>query len=126
MESEYRDQPAGLAGNDDCGQVSAWYVLSAMAFYPVTPGTPVYAIGTPLFDEAPIRLADGMRFRVRAAGASGGRFYIQSARLNGKPLTRTWIAHQEIAAGGELVFQMGTQPNRSWGSKPEDAPPSGK
>ena len=126
MESEYHDQPAGLAGNDDCGQMSAWYVLSAMGFYPVTPGTPVYAIGTPLFDEASIRLADGKRFTVRAAGASSGRFYIQSARLNGRPLKRTWIAHREIVAGGALVFRMGAQPNRSWGARPEDAPSAGK
>ena len=126
MESEYRDRPAGLAGNDDCGQMSAWYVLSAMGFYPVTPGMPEYAIGTPLFDEASIRLADGKRFTVRADGASNGKFYIQSARLNGKPFTRTWIAHREIAAGGELVFQMDAQPNRSWGAKPEDAPAGGR
>jgi len=126
MESQYQDQPAGLAGNDDCGQMSAWYVLSAMGFYPVTPGTPKYAIGTPLFDEASIRLAEGKRFTVHAAGASGGKFYIQSARLNGKPFARTWITHQEIIAGGELVFVMGAQPNRSWGAKPEDAPTAGK
>lgn len=122
MDSEYHDQPAGLAGNDDCGQMSAWYVLSALGFYSVTPATPRYAIGTPLFDEATIRLADGKRFTVRAPGASSGKFYIQSARLDGKPFTRTWITHQEIAAGGELVFQMGAQPNRSWGAKEEDAP----
>jgi predicted alpha-1,2-mannosidase len=112
MENEYRDDPAGLAGNDDCGQMSAWYVLSALGFYPVTPGTPEYAIGTPLFEEASVRLPNRKVFTIRAPGVSSGKFYIQSARLNGKPLTRAWIAHQQIAAGGELVFQMGAQPNR--------------
>jgi predicted alpha-1,2-mannosidase len=124
MESEYYDRPAGIAGNDDCGQMSAWYVLSALGIYAVAPGVPVYQIGTPLFDEAVVRLPGGESFRVRAPGASEGRFYIQSAKLNGRPLTKTWIAHRDIVSGGELEFEMGSQPNPKWGSGPEDAPPS--
>jgi predicted alpha-1,2-mannosidase len=114
METLYSDTPAGLAGNDDCGQMSAWYVMSALGFYPVTPGTPVYEIGTPLFDEATIRLESGKQFRIRAEGASGGKQYIRSATLNGVPLKRSWIRHSEIVAGGELVFEMSSNPNPGW------------
>jgi predicted alpha-1,2-mannosidase len=114
METQYADTPAGLAGNDDCGQMSAWYVMSALGFYPVAPGTTRYAIGTPLFDEATIRLDSGKSFRIRAAGASAGKQYIRSATLNGVPLNRAWIEHAEILAGGELVFEMSSQPNPAW------------
>jgi predicted alpha-1,2-mannosidase len=124
MDEQYLDSAAGLAGNDDCGQMSAWYVISALGFYAVAPGTPIYEIGTPLFDEAVIHAPGGRPFTIRAPGAAGGRQYIQSARLNGKPITRTWISHEEIVRGGELAFTMGSQPNRNWGSRPEDAPPS--
>jgi predicted alpha-1,2-mannosidase len=124
MDEQYLDSAAGLAGNDDCGQMSAWYVISALGFYAVAPGTPIYEIGTPLFDEAVIHAPGGRPFTIHAPGAAGGRQYIQSARLNGKPITRTWISHEEIVRGGELAFTMGSQPNRNWGSRPEDAPPS--
>jgi predicted alpha-1,2-mannosidase len=122
MDEQYLDQAAGIAGNDDCGQMSAWYVMSALGFYSVAPGTPVYQIGTPLFDEAVIHGSAGRAFTIRARGASAGQAFIQSASLNGQPFTRTWISHEEITKGGELVFVMGSQPNRSWGSRPEDAP----
>jgi len=124
MDEQYLDRAAGIAGNDDCGQMSAWYVMSAMGFYSVSPGTPVYQIGTPLFDEVVIHPPNGRAFRIEAAGASAGKRYIQSATLNGQPLTRTWISHEEILRGGRLVFQMGAEPNRKWGSGPKDAPPS--
>jgi len=117
MESQYADTPAGLAGNDDCGQMSAWYVMSALGFYPVVPGTPVYEIGTPLFDAATIRLDTGKQFHIRAEGASAGKQYIRSATLNGVPLTRYWITHAEIVAGGELVFEMSSRPNQGWPGK---------
>jgi predicted alpha-1,2-mannosidase len=124
MDEQYRDQPAGIAGNDDCGQMSAWFAMSALGFYSVAPGTPVYQIGTPLFEEAVIRPASGRPFVIRARGASAGGRYIRSATLNGAPLTRTWISHEEIVQGGELVFQMDSVPNPAWGSRPQDAPPS--
>jgi predicted alpha-1,2-mannosidase len=114
METQYADSPSGLAGNDDCGQMSAWYVMSALGFYPVTPGTPVYEIGTPLFDDATIRLESGKRFDIRAEGASSGKLYIGSATLNGVPLNRAWIKHSEIVDGGELVFNMSSRPNPDW------------
>ena len=117
LETQYADSPSGLAGNDDCGQMSAWYVMSAMGFYAVSPGTPVYEIGAPLFDEATIRLESGKQFHIRAAGASTGKLYIRSATLNGMPLNRYWITHSEVVAGGELVFEMSSRPNPDWPAK---------
>jgi predicted alpha-1,2-mannosidase len=114
----YKDSPAGLAGNDDAGQMSAWYVLSAMGFYPVTPGIPRYELGTPHFDEmslhldSPDRIA-GRVLHIRAAGAEAGRLYVRSVRLNGKLIdlaTRPWLLHSEIVAGGDLVFEMSDTP----------------
>jgi predicted alpha-1,2-mannosidase len=114
LEKQYADTPGGLAGNDDAGQMSAWFVMSALGFYPVTPGTPVYEIGTPLFDDALIRLDNGKRLHIHALGASLGKQYIRSVTLNGVPLKRYWIKHSEIAAGGELVFEMSSEPSLHW------------
>jgi predicted alpha-1,2-mannosidase len=117
MEKQYADTPGGLAGNDDAGQMSAWFVMSALGFYPVTPGTPVYEIGTPLFDDAVIRLDSGKQLHIRAVGASEGKQYIRSVTLNGVPLKRYWIEHSEITAGGELVFEMSSKPDPAWPAK---------
>jgi predicted alpha-1,2-mannosidase len=114
MEKQYADTPDGLAGNDDAGQMSAWFVMSALGFYPVTPGTPVYEIGTPLFDDAVIRLDNGKQLHIRAAGASEGKQYIRSVTLNGVPLKRYWIKHSEIASGAELLFEMSSKPDLAW------------
>ena len=124
MDEEYLDRPAGIAGNDDCGQMSGWFVMSALGFNSVAPGKPVYRVGTPLFDEAVIHIPGGQAFTIRARGASASRPFIQSAALNGKPFTRTWIRHEEIVKGGELVFVVGPQPNRNPANRPADAPPS--
>ena len=112
----YQDRPDGLAGNDDAGQMSAWYLFSALGFYPVTPGVPAYELGTPLLPEATIHLSNGKTFHVKAEGVSAVNIYVQSATLNGKPLERFWIRHTEIMNGGELVFRMGSQPNAQWPS----------
>jgi predicted alpha-1,2-mannosidase len=114
QENQYFDRPKGVAGNDDCGQMSAWYVLSALGFYSVTPGLPQYEIGTPIFDEATILLPNGKSLHIRAEGASEGKFYIQSVKLNGKPLHSSSIKHSEIISGGELVFEMSSHPNYNW------------
>jgi predicted alpha-1,2-mannosidase len=114
MDSQYADRPSGLAGNDDCGQMSAWYVMSALGFYSVTPGVPVYQIGTPLFDNATLLFDSGKRFLITAEGASSGKRYIRSATLNGVPLSRSWITHAEIVAGGELKFVMSARPVATW------------
>ncbi|HTX88885.1 MAG TPA: GH92 family glycosyl hydrolase [Bacteroidales bacterium] len=114
----------GLCGNEDCGQMSAWYVLSAMGFYPVTPGSTVYAIGTPVFPEVQVRLENGNTFTIRARNAGMNHYYIQSATLNGKPYSKCYLEHSDIMNGGELVLDMGKDPNKDWGSWPGDYPVS--
>ena len=106
----YLDKPDGLCGNDDCGQMSAWYVFSVLGFYPVCPGTTQYAIGSPCTESATIALADGKTFTIKAPGLSKKNFYIQSMTLNGKPLDRPFIDHADMVAGGTLVFNMGPKP----------------
>ncbi len=123
MDELYGPGPDGLCGNEDCGQMSAWYVLSAMGFYPVAPGDPVYAIGSPLFDEAKMNLENGKTFVIRAENNSLENRYIQSARLNGDEYTRSYIHHQSIMEGGELVFVMGPAPSK-WGTGADDLPVS--
>ncbi|MGV8096601.1 MAG: GH92 family glycosyl hydrolase [Mangrovibacterium sp.] len=124
MEELYRTGPGGLCGNEDMGSLSSWFVLSAMGFYPVTPGEAVYAIGSPLFGKAVIDLGNGKTFTVEAKDNSTANKYIQSATLNGKPISRTWLLHKEITEGGTLIFQMGPEPSKKWGNNPADAPPS--
>ena len=115
MDQFYKAAPDGLIGNEDCGQMSAWFVFSAAGFYPVTPGSTIYAIGSPLFPEVRFKLENGKSFVVKARGASDRNVYIQSATLNGKRYAKSYLEHGDVMAGGELVFDMGAQPNRSWG-----------
>ncbi len=124
LKEEYSDGPGGLSGNDDAGQLSAWYVFSALGLYPVAPGMPYYVLGSPIFSSSRFRLGGGRKFDIEARGVSEANRYIQSARLNGEPLRRPWISHEEITAGGTLELTMGPNPNPEWGSRPEDAPPS--
>ena len=115
LNEQYTNKPDGLSGNEDCGQMSAWYVLSAMGFYAVTPGLDYYAIGTPIFDEVTINLENGKQFKILANKVSGENKYIQSATLNGRELGLAVLGHQQILDGGELVFEMGAAPNKEWG-----------
>jgi predicted alpha-1,2-mannosidase len=115
MDEFYKPQPDGLIGNEDCGQMSAWYVLSAAGFYPVTPGSPTYVIGTPLFPEIRFNLENGKSFVIKAHGVSDQNIYIQSARLNQRPYRKSYFAHSDLMAGGELVFEMGPKPGSTWG-----------
>jgi predicted alpha-1,2-mannosidase len=124
MDEFYKPEPDGLIGNEDCGQMSAWYVLSAAGFYPVTPGSTVYAIGTPLFPELRFNLENGRSFTVRARGVSDRNIYIQSATLNGKPYQKSFLLHDDLTAGGELVFEMGARPNTEWGTGAGNEPVS--
>lgn len=124
MEVWYGDGPLGVPGDDDGGETSSWYVLSALGFYPVCPGSPVYEIGSPIFAKSIIRLGNGKLFTILANHVSSRNKYIQSAQLNGKPLTGAWFLHSAVANGGTLVLEMGDRPNILWGSAPEDAPPS--
>ena len=120
----YRSGPGGICGNEDMGSLSSWYVLSAMGIYPVTPGAPYYAIGSPLFGHAVLDLGKGKTFTIETKNNSHENKYIQSATLNGKTLTKTWLSQKEITDGGIVSFEMGPEPNKKWGSRPEDAPPS--
>jgi len=128
MDSLYHEGPAGLCGNEDMGQMSAWYVLSAMGFYPVAPGQNVYSIGSPEFSKVTIHLDktynNGKQFVIEARNNSKANKYVQSATLNGKALNKPWFDHADIKSGGTLIFIMGPQPNKSWGSGKEAAPPS--
>lgn len=124
MEVWYGDGPLGIPGDDDGGATSSWYVLSAMGFYQVCPGNPVYEIGSPIFAKSAIRMGNGKTFTTIANHVSAQKKYIQSASLNGKPLNRPWFRHADIKDGGTLVLEMGDTPNRQWGSAPEDAPSS--
>ena len=119
METQYRDGPSGLSGNDDAGQMSAWYVMSALGFYAVTPGSPRYAIGTPHFDDVKIQVAPGRFLHIRARGTEEGRFYIRSIHLNGIKLDRSYLLHNELNGGGELEFEMsGTPVTQAESEKP--------
>lgn len=124
MKVWYNAGPLGLSGDDDDGEMSSWYVLSAMGFYTVCPGRPVYDIGSPIFEETRITLGNGKVFTITAKDVSFQNKYIQSATLNGKPLDKPWFTHDDIARGGALVLEMGRRPNKSWGSAPDAAPPS--
>ncbi len=124
MDNFYENKPDGLCGNEDCGQMSAWYILSATGFYPVTPGSNIYAIGTPLFPEIQINMENGKTFTVKAVNVSSENIYIRSATLNGKPFNKCFLTHNEIANGGEIVFKMGPEPNKSWGTGEGNIPVS--
>jgi predicted alpha-1,2-mannosidase len=122
----YNNTPAGIPGNDDCGQLSSWLVFAALGFYPVNAATGVYVIGSPLVNRASIQnSANGTTFVVVAENNSSENVFIQRAELNGKDLTRSWLTHADILAGGELRFRMGSKPNKEWASAPADRPPSG-
>jgi predicted alpha-1,2-mannosidase len=118
----YSNQPNGLCGNDDCGQTSAWYVLSSVGFYPVNPASGEYVLGSPLSDRSEFTLDNGRLFSVKAENLSKQNIYIQKAELNGKPYTKSYIRHSDILEGGELVLYMGGQPSMTWGTAPEDRP----
>jgi len=125
MNDLYSCKPDGLCGNEDCGQMSAWFVLSAMGFYPVTPGSGQYAIGSPLFEEIRIKPGNGKEFVITAGNNNGTNIYIQSAKLNGSQYDKSYLAHDDIIKGGTLSFEMGPRPDMNRASKPEDWPVSG-
>ncbi len=122
----YNATPAGIPGNDDCGQLASWFVFAALGFYPVNAANGVYVLGSPLVNRSAIRNpANNSTFTVIAKNNNAENIYIQHAQLNGKELRRSWITHQQIASGGELRLRMGHSPNKSWGADPADRPPSG-
>ncbi len=119
LTSLYGDTPEGLSGNEDCGQMSSWYVLAAVGLYPVTPCSPDWLVGVPLFTRVQLRFEDGESFTIRTEG-EGER--VVAAALDGEPLTRSYLRHEEIVAGGELVLSLGAE--SGWGSAPRDRPRS--
>ncbi len=122
MDQLYKPQPDGLCGDEDNGQTSAWYVMSAMGFYSVCPGVPQYVIGSPLFDKVIMKLENGNTFEITAHENGTDHVYIRKLLLNGMPHDKPWIAHKDILKGGKLEFFMGKEPDKQWGTSPEDAP----
>jgi len=121
----FKDNIFGIPGDEDGGGMTAFVVFSSMGFYPVTPGLPVYNIGSPLFEEVKISLENGKIFTIKAPGCSVKNKYIQSARLKGQPLNKPWFTHEALVNGAVLELQMGPLPNKAWGAGEGDAPPSG-
>ncbi|MFH6958837.1 GH92 family glycosyl hydrolase [Flavobacterium aquidurense] len=117
LDTQYNTTPNGLSGNEDCGQMSAWYIFSSMGLYPMNPASAEYEIGSPIFEKATINLEGGKKFVIEAENVSDKNFYIQSATLNGADFNQTAISHQQILKGGVLHFVMGAQPNKNWGIK---------
>lgn len=115
LSTQYNTSPDGLSGNEDAGQMSAWYVLSSIGLYPLNPASATYEIGSPIFQKTTLNLPNGKQFVITARNVSDKNIYIQSARLNGKEFNRTTISHDEILKGGELKLLMGPEPNKQWG-----------
>ena len=121
MTELYSDQPAGLCGNEDVGQMSAWYILSALGFYQVAPCGGIYVIGSPIVEEATLNLADDRTFTIRTHGNSDQAIYVKEVRLNGKPYPYSYIKYSDIVKGGSLDFYMSTKPSK-WGTAKEYRP----
>jgi predicted alpha-1,2-mannosidase len=126
MQLHYDNTPEGICGNDDCGQMSAWYVWSAIGLYPLNPANGIYVIGSPVVEKATFQLnpkhyKDGT-FTVVARKVSNQNIYVQSAKLNGQPLNRPWVTHEEVVSGGTLELEMGVLPNKKWGASLQKAP----
>lgn len=115
MKDMYHDQPDGIIGNEDCGQMSAWYIFSSLGFYPVFPASGKYVLGSPLFDKATLNLPAGKKFIVEAVNNSPENIYIQSVELNGKPYIGIYLLHSDIMKGGVLKIRMGNKPGNQWG-----------
>ena len=118
----YRPEIRGLGGNDDCGQMSAWYIFGTLGFYPVCPGSDQYVIGAPFFKEAKVSLPNGKVLTVKAPKVSDTNRYVKKVLLNGKEYTKLYLTHSDLLAGGTLEFEMASKPNKSRGLKPADKP----
>lgn len=124
LETMYDNQPDGLAGNEDCGQMSAWNVISSLGFYAVDPASGTYVLGAPLFDHCQVQLGSGKTLTIDARRTAPTDLYVQSVTLNGAPHEKTWFSHADIRNGAKFVFVMGSKPNLQYGSLEKDAPPS--
>ena len=124
LKTWFRNDVMGIPGDEDGGRLTSFVVFSSMGFYPVTPGLPIYNIGSPLFEDVQVSLPSGKVFRIIAKNCSDTNKYIQSARLNGKQRNKPWFAHDDIKDGGTLELKMGPKPNIHWGAEEESMPPS--
>jgi predicted alpha-1,2-mannosidase len=122
LDSFYTDKPDGLIGNEDVGQMSAWYVLSSLGFYQVHPANGVFVFGSPSIDEATLQLPKGNSFHIVVRNNSASNKYIQRMNLDGKPYSRSYISYEDIMKGGELIIEMGASPSKTWGVNPSDRP----
>lgn len=122
MNRMYKATPDGYCGDEDNGQTSAWYIFSALGFYPVTPAVDQYVLGAPLFKKVSIKLENGKQITINAANNSQANLYVQSLKINGKPYSKNWISHSSLMQGSNLNFYMSAQPNKARGSNPEDFP----
>ncbi|MBR0300302.1 MAG: GH92 family glycosyl hydrolase [Bacteroidales bacterium] len=118
----YRPEIRGLGGNDDCGQMSAWYIFSVLGFYPVCPGTDQYVLGAPYLPYAKLQLPGGRTLEIKAPAVSGSKRYVKSVRLNGKPVTKLYLTHSQILEGGTLEFVMSSRPEKRRGISPDSKP----
>jgi putative alpha-1,2-mannosidase len=124
VDSMYHAAPDGYAGNEDCGQMSAWGVWSMMGLYPANPASGQYVFGSPVFDTVKLQLPNNKTFTIRTNNNAPDHPYIQSVRLNGKTYSKTYIDHATLLKGGVLEFTMAVQPNKQWGARPNDWPQS--
>ena len=124
LEAMYDNQPDGLAGNEDCGQMSAWYIISALGFYPVDPVSGNYVFGAPLFDRAVVELGNGKNLVVETKRQSPKDKYVQSITFDGKAYSKAWFRHADVANGATIVFQLGNHPNKQFGAEESSAPSS--
>jgi putative alpha-1,2-mannosidase len=122
LKTMHRAEPDGMAGNEDCGQMSAWYLMSALGLYAVDPVSARYVFGSPLFDCAEVDVGSGRKLTIEARNNAPDNPYVQSVSWNGKPYSKTWISHAELVKGGRLVFELGPEPNRLFGAKLADQP----
>ncbi len=126
QQTQYTDEPEGYPGNEDCGQMSAWHVMSALGFYQVNPSNGIFVLGSPLFTEATISLPGGKKFTVMAEGNSPENIYIKSATLNGRSYTKSYITYEDIMRGGTLRLKMSSKPDMSFGRAQKDRPKSAR
>ena len=118
----YKPEIRGLGGNDDCGQMSAWYIFSVLGFYPVCPGTDQYVLGAPYLPYAKLNLPNGRTLEIKADGVSDSKRYVKELRINGKRYDKLYLTHDDILAGGTFEFVMASKPNKSRGKSADSKP----
>jgi predicted alpha-1,2-mannosidase len=118
VRTQYGNKPDSLSGNDDCGQMSAWYIFTVLGFYPVCPGSDYYVIGSPSLPKAVMRLSNGRKFTLTAANISEKNIYVQAVTLNGRAWNSPFLPASAVRKGGSIVFEMGPEPNKTWGANP--------